>query len=55
MCHVAVQACCNCLWALAVLQGCSLPAFPALVSALTVRDSWNAMEEVQQTQLFQVP
>ena len=51
----SMQARSNCLWALAVLQGLGLPAFPVLVKAMVSRDAdWLDLEPVQRHQLFQV-
>ena len=50
-----MQARSNCLWALAVLQGLNLPAFPVLVKAMISRSAdWLDLEPVQRHQLFQV-
>ncbi len=50
-----MQARSNCLWALAVLQGLTLPAFPVLVKAMvSSMDDWHDLEPVQRHQLFQV-
>ena len=50
-----MQARSNCLWALAVLQGLHLPAFPVLVKAMISRNAdWLDLEPVQRHQLFQV-
>lgn len=51
---MTAQACTNCLWGLAVFQGCSLPAFEVLVGSLVSSHGWSALEDVQQHQLFQV-
>jgi len=51
----SMQARSNCLWALAVLQGLHLPAFPVLVKAMISRNAdWLDLEPVQRHQLFQV-
>ena len=52
--YFAAQACTNCLWALAVLQGTALPAFDVLVEKLTGSRGWSSLQDVQQQQLFQV-
>ena len=50
-----MQARSNCLWALAVLQGLTLPAFPVLVKAMvSSMEDWHDLEPVQRHQLFQV-
>ena len=49
-----MQARSNCLWALAVLQGLTLPAFPVLVKAMvSSMDDWHNLEPVQRHQLYQ--